>query len=330
MELNDSIEQFLSFIAVTTTTSVTTTTTAFCGTSCINEPVSTASRIAYYSFDGHMNDGIGAYHASSSFSPTFSTGYVSSAIYLSAASSQRLTIPPINLANRSFTIQLWFYLTGIPTQDNAFFGQQSVSNVGKQALFLMSARGRLYMGFFADDTGGSTQLQSNLWYHVAFVYDNDKRQRSIYLNGVLEAQSSVGVGPYLGTSGVMTIGHAQIDGNIGAAYFTGYIDELSIWLRARTPCEILHDATLAVHATFDSTSADRGPNSLSIILPGTSYTVGMRNQAVYLSASAYVQIAGLTGLGQANMPYSIAFWVYPVVRGVLVHVSGGSNGNLLI
>ena len=314
--------------ASTTTTSVTTTTTSACGVGCAQEPISTTSRLAYYSFDGNTNDATGSYPASSSTVLTYGTGYVRSAVYLDASLAQRLTTSPMNLANRSFTVELWIYLTDVATQDNAFFGQQSYSNVGKQCLFLMCTRGKLYMGFFNDDTMGSKTLERNKWYHVAFAYDNDKRQRLIYLNGELDGQSVQGVRPYLGTTGPMTIGNVHADGNVGSAYFTGYIDELIIWSQVRTPCEILHDATLAVHATFDGTMTDKGPNSLALTATGWSYTTGYQNQAVYLSGSgSYVQVAGLTGLGQSNSSYSIAFWVYPIVKGVLVHISANSSGN---
>ena len=233
----------------------------------------------------------------------------------------------MNLYNTSFTIQLWFYLTGLPTQDNAFFGQQSVSSVQGQCLFVMSRLGRLYMGFFNDDTMGSTLLQNFTWYHAAFIYDNDKRQRSIYLNGVLEAQSVVGVGPYLGTSGSMTIGNAKVDGTVGTPYFTGYIDELIVYTRARGSCELSNDATLAAYLTLDNTINDSGPDTLTVTQSGTLFTTGYTNQAVYLTGgSSFLQIQQLVSLGRSNYPYSIALWVNPVFKGVLIHLSTSASG----
>ena len=221
-------------------------------------------------------------------------------------------------------------MTRITTQDNAFFGQQSLSNVGDECLFLMSRLGHLYMGFYSDDTQGSTTLQSNTWYHAAFVYDNDKRQRFIYLNGVLDGQSASGVGPYLGTSGSITIGSANVAGNIGTPYFSGYIDQLIVYTRAKSTCEILNDATLAAYFPFDGNFIDSGPNSLTLTSSGASFTSGYTNQAAYLSgSSSYIQISDLTNLGQRNYPFSIAFWIYPIVKGVLVHISASSIGKSL-
>ena len=310
-----------------TTTITTTTTVSVCGVGCSRTPSSSSSLLAYYKFDGNMNDLTGVYSASSTSSLTYVTGYVDSAIQLDANSFQRLIASPMDFYDKSFTIQLWFYLTGVSTQDNAFFGQQSQSNVGKQCLFVMTRFGHLCMGFFNDDSQGGTTLQSNTWYHASFVYDNDKRQRSIYLNGILDGLSTIGVGPYLGTSGSITIGGANIDGSIGTPYFTGYIDELVVTARAKTSCELLNDATLAAYFSFDNTFADSGPNSLSMTSSGASIATGYTNQGVSLSGSnSYIQIGGLTSLGRPNYSFSIAFWVYPIIRGILVHVSGNSSG----
>jgi len=313
------------------TSTSTTTTTSVCGVGCANTLSSSSSLLAYYTFNSNINDVTGVYPASGINSPTYTTGYSGSAISLDAASYQSLITSPMDLHNKSFTVQLWFYFTRIATQDNAFFGQQSLPNVGDYCLFLMTRFGKLYMGFYNDDTTGSTILQSNTWYHAAFVYDNDQHQRFIYLNGILDAQSATGVGPYLGTSGSMTIGSANVGGTIGTPYFSGYIDELMVFTRAKTACEILNDATLAAYFPFDGSYTDSGPNSLTLTTSGTFFTTGYINQGVYLTGSnSYIQISDLTSLGRSNYSYSIAFWVYPIVRGVLVHVSSNPSGKLFL
>lgn len=237
----------------------------------------------------------------------------------------------MSLNSRSFTIELWFSLTNAAGNTYAFFGQLSVQNTGKQCLFLVSTGGRLDIGFFNDDTVSSTVLQSNTWYHTAFVYDNDKRQRFIFINGILDTSSATGVGPYLGTSGPVTIGGADIYGGLGVPYLTGLMDHLTVSTRAKTSCEILNDATLAAYFPFDGSFTDAGPNFLTTTSSGASFTSGFVNQGVYLTGSnSYIQIGGLTGLGRANYTFSIAFWVYPSVSGVLVHISTASNGEIFI
>lgn len=127
------------------------------------------------------------------------------------------------------------------------------------------------MGFFNDDTVSSTVLQSNTWYHSAFVYDNNQRQQFIYINGLPDTQSGTGVGPYLGTSEPTTI---------GVPYLSGIMDHLTVSTRAKTACEILNNATLVAYFPFDGSLTDAGPNFLTEISSGASITSGYVNQAV--------------------------------------------------
>jgi hypothetical protein len=237
----------------------------------------------------------------------------------------------MSLNSRSFTIDFWFSLTNAASNTYAFFGQLSVPNTGEQCLFLVSLGGQLYMGFYNDDTMSSSILQSNTWYHVAFVYDNNQRQKFIYIDGNLNIQSATGVGPYLGTSGPITIGGADIYGSLGVPYLTGLMDHLTVSTRAKTACEILNDATLAAYFPFDGSFTDAGPNFLTTTSSGASFTSGFVNEAAYLSGSgSYIQISGLTGLGRTNYPFSIAFWIYSITAGVLVHVHSISTGEIFI
>jgi hypothetical protein len=302
-----------------------------CSVGCVNTSTSISSRLAFYSFDSTTNDATGVYSASGIASPIYTTGYVNSAISFDASLLQRLSAPAMSLNSRSFTIEFWFSLTDSASYNYAFFGQLSVPNTERECLFLVSTFGKLYMGFFDNDTPSSTILQNNTWYHAAFVYDNDIRQRFIYINGILDIQSLTGVGPYIGTSGPITIGGADIYGSLGVPYLTGLMDHLTVSTRVKTACEILNDATLAAYFSFDGSFTDFGPNFLTATYSGASFTGGVVNQAAYLSGSnSYIQISSLTGLGRASYPFSIAFWMYPIVPGVLAHVSALSTGEIPI
>ena len=251
-------------------------------------------------------------------------------MYFDASLSQRLSAPAMSLNSRSFTIEFWFSVQNAASNSYAFFGQLSVPSTTKQCLFLVSNLGKLHFGFFNDDTLTSTVVKSNTWYHAAFIYDNDRRQRFIYINGILDTQSAIGVGPYLGTSGAITIGGADIYGSLGTPYLTGSMDHLTVTTRVKSACEILNDATLAAYFPFDGNLTDAGPNFLTATSSGVSFTSGFVNQAAYLSGSnSYIQISSLTGLGRSNSSFSIAFWVFPIVSGVLLHISGTSAGNVI-
>ena len=308
----------------------TTTTTPMCSITCVNTTTSITSRIAFYSFDSNTNDATGVYPAGGIASPSYVAGYVGSAIYFDAALLQRLSAPSMSLDSRSFTIEFWFWVSNSSSVNYAFFGQMSVQNTGQQSLFIVSAAGTPYMGFFNRDTPGNGKLQDNVWYHGAFVYDSSTDQQLIYIDGILNVQSVAGLGAYLGTSGPVTIGGADIYGSLGVPYLTGAIDHLTVSTRAKSACEILNDATLAAYFPFDGSFADAGPNFLSVASSGASLVSGFVRQALYLSGSnSYFQIIGLTGLGRVNHPFSIALWIYPIVPGVIAHVHTGALGKTL-
>ena len=299
-----------------------------CTIGCANTSTSTASRLAFYSFDGNANDIHGVYSATASGSPTYVTGYVTSAISFDAPSTQRLSAPSMSFNSRSFTIEFWFYSSVLIGYNYALFGQLSSINTAKQTLFVVLNNGRMGLGFYNDDTYSNRVFSASTWYHVALVYDNNVRQRFIYIDGVLDAQSAFNVGPYLGTSGTVTIGGADIYGGYGILYSTAVMDLLSVSTRAKSTCEIYNDATLAAYLPFDGSVVDGGPNVVPVTSSAVSFTTGVINQGVSFSGSSYVQIGSLTGLGRTNYPFSIAFWVYPIVYGSLVHVSTGSNGKI--
>lgn len=109
---------------------------------------------------------------------------------------------------------------------------------------------------------------------------------------------------------------------------------MTISNRAKTACELLNDATLVAHYTFDNTIADSGPNSLTSYTTvqgnsGVSYITGRVNQGLQLSTTnAFFQSTSHYALGVANQPFSFALWINPtVIGGTLIHVSSGESGS---
>ena len=130
----------------------------------------------------------------------------------------------------------------------------------------------------------------------------------------------------------VSVGSCPVGGSIAPeVYYSGYLDQLTVTMRVKSACEILQDASLVVHYSFENTVTDQGPNSIvgTLSSTGTSYVSGHTgNYALQLSASpAYYQIPSLTGLGISNQAFSIALWVKPTaVSGPLVHLSSAANG----
>lgn len=107
---------------------------------------------------------------------------------------------------------------------------------------------------------------------------------------------------------------------------------MSVSTRAKLPCEILEDATLATYFAFNTGLLlnDSGPNSLQATTQSVSISSsGHFAQALTFSgsSSSYFQINDVTTLGISNRPFSISLWIRPTsLSGVLVHVSNNASG----
>ena len=131
---------------------------------------------------------------------------------------------------------------------------------------LIRAR-KAFFGFWSADCRGNTSLETRQWYHLAFVYDYATKMQFIYLNGSIDCIRS-NVGPFLGSEGKLLVGaitrSAWLSQNIH--FWTGYIDQLSYVSRAKSIAEILRDATLMAHYSFDDPQnlhLDSGPNGIN-------------------------------------------------------------------
>ena len=190
---------------------------------------------------------------------------------------------------------------------------------------------RLHLAFNNDDLGGTTYISPSaiFWHHVAFVYDYASMHQSIYWDGVLEATTGatgIGVGPYKGTSGSVTIGWVNSGG-----FFTGRIDHVSVTSGAKTACQILNDATLTAYYPFDvgASYLDSSMNIFHGIANSLITVSGRVNQAYsFQNSLSYFQSVGFTAYSQGE-PFSVSLWVKPyyVNGGTLIHLSTGISGS---
>ena len=111
------------------------------------------------------------------------------------------------------------------------------------------------------------------------------------------------------------------------------MDHITISDRAKPACEILDDASLATHYTFDSTLIpnDSGPNSLNSTSQSISSTSSghLANALSFANATSFLQISDLTALGTVNGSFSISLWIRPTnLSGTLVFVSQTPMGSI--
>jgi hypothetical protein len=165
---------------------------------------------SFWPFDNNTLDILLSFDGIAINNPSYKTpginGY-GSALYINRSQNQFVEVSTYrNLTYRSFTVEMWFYWISLTTADYGFFGQYH-AQTADQSLHCMIRNEKLFLGFFSDDLSGSTNIQINTWYHVAFVYDYSSSTQKIYLNGILDSSRSSS--PYQGTSGSIAIGKTE-------------------------------------------------------------------------------------------------------------------------
>ena len=219
----------------------------------------------------------------------------------------------LDLSSTSFTLSAWIMIKPNSSINATYFGLFGHCQSFNQdnCLHIQVRNSYLYLGFYNDDLNGITQLTANMWYHVAFVYSRFSPMQLIYLNGILDA-SRVPSNGYSGVTSQLLVG-AVILGN-GIHTFNGYIDEMIFVSRVKNATELLDEATLVAHYSFDNTLLDSGPNNMrnSSGVNVLFDPAGRLNQALLInSTSSYFDVLGFYYLGQSNYSFSIGLWIYP-------------------
>ncbi len=124
----------------------------------------------------------------------------------------------------SFTIEAWLYPIGFPnTLDHSIIGLCPVA-AAQNCLFLTirkTSGGRyFYFGFYSsNDLTGTIFVKNLQWVHVAFVFDQNTLEQSIYVDGYLDNRSTA-LTSLLASTGTFEIGHVMnIEPTYGSNYF---------------------------------------------------------------------------------------------------------------
>lgn len=177
---------------------------------------------SFWSFDNNTSDSLSNFNGTFIGNPTYITpGINSYGSALSFALNQYHYVEISrykNLTYRSFTVEMWFYCTSLTNSQQGLFGQDHSSNID-ESLHYQIRNSKLFLGFYSDDLEGSSTIQTNTWYHAAFVYNYLSSTQQIYLNGKLDGNRSSST--YKGTSGSIVIGQTSQSASNGPQYFSG-------------------------------------------------------------------------------------------------------------
>ncbi len=198
------------------------------GTTATNSCTNTSS------INGTLNNG-----------PTWSasTGLAFSANAINlGATTDYLQADITSAGSNKMTIEGWVKFNSITSQQN-FFGMYQSMGATSYCRAIPFKNSSNYIDFYLANTAGTASfvttsyaVSANTWYHLAFVYDNQKAY--VYVNGVLQASNTSTVAFSMDGADVFVIGNDRSNNNVGFNSDVA-VDEVRVWTTARTAAEIL-------------------------------------------------------------------------------------------
>ena len=146
-------------------------------------------------------------------------------------SNDYVSCPSLNVANQSFTIELWARRQGGFYQYQYLFSQGA--EAGSQFAGLLFRTNNVpSFSFWGDDLDASSAIVDANWHHYAVTYNSVSKVQAIYIDGVLNASRTA-------SANTIASGTAYIGGSLGATQtFWGHIEEFRFWNTARSAAEI--------------------------------------------------------------------------------------------
>jgi hypothetical protein len=198
---------------------------------------------AWYQAESNTVDSVNANNGTFNGTTAYASGEVNNAFSFNGASYVQVPdSTTLHFTNNVMTVETWIYLT-------SYTGANSREIVSKlnaanllENVFTMAvdpSNHKAYYAVEAADYGSSGLVYSsvviptNEWTHIAATCDGSAM--NIYVNGQLSGTTAWTNGIFQGTA-PLTIGCTMQ--SVPTSYFNGRIDELSLYQRALTDCEI--------------------------------------------------------------------------------------------
>jgi hypothetical protein len=107
--------------------------------------------------------------------------------------SDKLTCGPNDTVSswfniKPFSVAAWVYFN---STDNANYGIFTIGTAAtEQMLHIVKRNNKLYYGFYDDDCQSNITFTANTWYHIVCTWDSVTRDKRIYINGILDTQTT--------------------------------------------------------------------------------------------------------------------------------------------
>ena len=167
-------------------------------------------------------------------------------------------------------------------------------------------------GSFSIQSPASTVLNSNTWYYVAFTYapnvdSNGDDQLTLYVNGQMVTQST-GTGslpsdPDISGSSTFDLLVGAQPGTTVSKFFSGYLDDVSIWPEALTETEIQALYGGGMVPTYVQT-VPTNPDTYTALIASTTDLVEGDNFGAFDSATITGSITGTPVDSSTSEPLS--------------------------
>ena len=239
--------------------------------------IPTASLVAYYGFNGNANDLSGNSNNGTVVGATLTTDRFSNANsaynfngtsnYISAPSGSLTTLNVLGNVSYAF----WFKTATAASQGLVSFGDNISGTGGYLSSINGGNVGLTKVGVSNSNSwvASSSTLTNNNWNHAAVVVNNGTL--SLYINNILEG-TNISAPATLSWNGTRAIGCRNDYFN---GFIQGNIDDIGVWSRELTRCEInqIFTGTIsAINATSSSSLICAGQSVTLTSAGATNYT----------------------------------------------------------
>jgi uncharacterized repeat protein (TIGR01451 family) len=246
---------------------------------------------------------------------TWSAGQYNSGVRLDGVNDHvNLGNPTALQMTGSMTISAWINSSAFPPDDAAIVSKRGSNGFQLDTTLdggprtigfkLTSSSGGLMARF------GATALQSNVWYHVAGVYDAAAKTLNVYLNGQLDNGGSSGAVTATQENSTENVQVGQRPGSPGWFNFAGTIDQVRIYNVALTAAQIQADMNAPIGQQVpDLTLTKTHVGNFARGQTAATYAITVRNVGAASSGPVTVNDTvptGLTATGIAGTGWSCA------------------------
>lgn len=170
------------------------------------------------------------------FNFLIASAQVNNALNFDGIDDEVILDPGISLYNRSFTVEFWAKKTALNRFDIIFSQGSQGSNINQHLHMGFRDNNKFTFGFYGNDLDVPASYTDLAWHHWACTYDNNTKERIIYLDGTQVARD-ISSSSFFPSSARTLIGNAAF-ATPSFYGFKGSLDELRIWNRPLTRLEI--------------------------------------------------------------------------------------------